>query len=321
MFNVSWGWSYTHSRWSVGKHRTHDGPPLCWSSFTGALILVLHGQCVTQVARGDIVMILNWCFILEWCLCAFLLLKYINEVDGLPSSFVTYWCWHIFCAENILWFQYCFWLFTDVDYFSCAKCCYHSRLMFMWFSVSETYQWSVPTSCWFVIYWCWHIFCVENILQFQYCFGLFTDVDYFILLWIIYWCWLFFMCKMLLSFSTDVYVIFCYWNISMKCMHFMLICHLLMLTYFLCGKYSRISTLCKMFLLFLTDVYVIFCYWNISMKWMDFHLHLWLTDVDIFLCGKYSMISILLLIIYWCWLFFMCKMLLSFFTDVYVIFC
>ena len=141
------------------------------------------------------------------------------------------------------------------------------------------------------------------------------------------------MCKMFLSFSTDVYVIFCYWNISMKCTHFILICHLLMLTYFLCGKYSRISILvliiywcwlffmCKMFLSFSTDVYVIFCYWNISMKCTHFILICHLLMLTYFLCGKYSRISILVLIIYWCWLFFMCKMFLSFSTDVYVIFC
>ena len=114
-----------------------------------------------------------------------------------------------------------------------------------------------------------------------------------------------------LSFSTDVYVIFCYWNISMKCTHFILICHLLMLTYFLCGKYSRISILvliiywcwlffmCKMFLSFSTDVYVIFCYWNISMK-----------------CTHFILICHLLMLTF----FFMCKMFLSFSTDVYVIF-
>ena len=56
----------------------------------------------------------------------------------------------------------------------------------------------------------------------------------------------------------------------MNCTHFIFIGHLLMLTYFLCGKCSRIS--------------------------------------------------ILLLVIYWCWLYFMCKMLLSFLIDVYVIF-
>ena len=127
MFNVSWGCLYTHSRWGVSRHCTHDGPPLCWSSFTGALILVLHGQCVTQVARGDIVIILNW------CLCDFLVLKHINEVDA----------FHLHLS------------FTDVDIFLCLKCSTIS-----------------------------------------------------ILLLIIYWCWLFFMCKMFLSFSIDVYVIF-----------------------------------------------------------------------------------------------------------------
>ena len=51
------------------------------------------------------------------------------------------------------------------------------------------------------------------------------------------------------------------------------------------------------------------------------HLHLSLTDVEIFSCCKCSRISILFLIIYWCWLFFMCKMFSSFSTDVYVISC
>ena len=502
------------------------------------------------------ILIIYWCYlhifhvqnvliILDWCLCDFLLLKHINEVDGLhlhlsftdvdiffvwkifydfntafdyllmltyfscakcsyhsrlmfmwfsvtetyqwsgwtSSSFVIYWCWHIFCVENILEFQYCFWLFTDVDiffmckmflsfstdvyvifcywnismkwmdfilichlfltdfifhvkmflsfstdvyviflllkhiwsglsisytafdyllmltYFSCAKCSYHSRLMFMWFSVTETYQWSGWTSSSFVTYWCWHIFCVENILRFQYCFWLFTDVD------------IFFMCKMFLSFSTDVYVIFCYWNISMKCTHFILICHLLT-----CAKCSYhmilcdflvtenilsvhtsfhwycfwlftdvdIFFMCKMFLSFSTDVYVIFCYWNISMKWMDFIFICHLLMLTYFLCGKYftnfnTAFDYLLMltyfscakcsyhsrlmfmwfsvtetyqwsgwtsssfVIYWCWhifcvenilwfqycfwlftdvdIFFMCKMFLSFSTDVYVIFC
>ena len=173
----------------------------------------------------------NVLIILNWCLCDFLLLKYIDEVDGLPSSFVTYWCWHIFCVENILRFQYCFWLFTDVDYFSCAKCSYHSRLMFMWFSVTEIYWWSARTSCWFAIYLCWHIFCVENILEFQYCFWLFTDGDYFSCAKCSYHSWLMFM-----WFSvTEIYR----WSGWTS----IFICHLLMLTYFLCGKYSTISIL------------------------------------------------------------------------------
>ena len=116
------------------------------------------------------------------------------------------------------------------------------------FLCTETYWWSVHTSSSFVINWCWHFFC-----------GKYSRIS--IVFLIIYWCWLFFMCKMFLSFSTDVYVIFCYWNISMKCTHFILICHLLMLTFFF---------MCKMFLSFSTDVYVIFLYWNILMKCTHF---------------------------------------------------
>ena len=197
--------------------------------------------------------------------------------------------------------------------------------MFMWFFCSERYWWSVHTSSSFVIDWCWHFLC-----------GKYSRIS--IVFLIIYWCWLFFMCKKLLSFSTDVYVIFCYWKISMKCTHIMLICHLLMLTYFLCGKYSRISILvliiywcwlffmCNMFLSFSTDVYVSFCYWNISIKYTHFIFICHLLMLTYFLCGKYSRISILVLIIYWCptisilfliiywcWLFFMCQ---SFFKKV-----
>ena len=204
---------------------------------------------------------------------------------------------------------------------------------------------------------------------------------------IIYWCWLFFMCKMFLLLLTDVYVIFCVLkHINKVGMHFIFICYL---HDFLCGKYvcnfntafdilmmltifhvqnvliivdwclcdfpvlkhidevdalhlhlsltyfwcvENMSTIsiplliiywcwlffmCKMFLSFSTDVYVIF----FLLKHIDevhaLHFHLSLTY---FLCGKYSTISILPLIIYWCWLLFMCKMLLLSLTDVYVIF-
>ena len=92
--------------------------------------------------------------------------------------------------------------------------------MFMWFSVTETYWWSGWTS----IFIC-HLLMLTHFLCRKY-----SMIS--ILVVIIYWCWLFFMCKMFLWFSTDVYVIFCYWNISMKCTHFILICHLLMLTFF-----------------------------------------------------------------------------------------
>ena len=366
--------------------------------------------------------------IFDWCLCDFLLLKPIDEVDGLHlhlslTDVDIFFVWKIFYNFNT-GFDYLLML----TYFSCAKCFYHSQLMFMWFSVTETYRWSGWTSSSFVIdiylygkyftisivrliiYWCWHVFhvqnvliilnwclcdflllkhinevdglhlhlsltyfCVENILRFQYCFWLFTDVD------------IFFMCKMFLSFSTDVYVIFCYWNISMKWMDFIFICHwhifcvesILQFQYcfwlftdvdiFSCAKCSYYSRLMFMWFSvtetyrwsgwtsssFVIDIFLCGKYFTISilllsiywcwhifhvqnvliiLNWClcDFlllkhidevdglHLHLSLTY---FLCGKYFTISILLLIIYWCWHIFMCKMFLLFSTDVYVIFC
>ena len=104
-----------------------------------------------------------------------------------------------------------------------------------------------------------------------------------------------------------------------------------MLTYF-CVKMFHNFSIAFDYLLMLTifhvqNVLIIFdrCLCDfLVMKHIDevdaLHLHLSFTDVDILLCLKCSTISILLLIIYWCWLFFMCKMFLSFFTDVYVIF-
>ena len=170
----------------------------------------------------------NVLIILNWCLCDFLVLKHIDEVDAL----------HLHLS------------YTAFDYL----------LMLTIFHVQNVF---------IIVDWCLcdflllkHINEVDG-LHLHFSLTYFLCGKYFtisILLLIIYWCWLIFMCKMFLSLSTDVYVIFCYWNISI------FICHLLMLIYFLCGKYSRIS--------------------------------------------------ILLLIIYWCWLFFMCKMFLSFLTDV-----
>ena len=116
-----------------------------------------------------------------------------------------------------------------------------------------------------------------------------------------------------------MYVIFLYWNILMKCTHFIFICHWLMLTFLVCGKYSNIWVvcliinwcwlffMCKMFSSFSIDVYVIFLYWNILIKCTHFifdwclcdflvlkhidevyalHLHLSLTDVYIFCVSK-----------------------------------
>ena len=75
--------------------------------------------------------------------------------------FICHWLMLTFFVKNILEFQYCFWLFTDVDYFSCAKYFYHSQLMSMWFSCTERYWWSAHTSSSFVIYWSWHIFMLK----------------------------------------------------------------------------------------------------------------------------------------------------------------
>ena len=149
MFNVSW--LYTHSRWSVSRHPTHDGCLICWSSFTGAVILMLHGQCVTQVARGDIVIIIYW------CLCDFLVLKHIDEVYALHLHLSLtdddiFLCCK--CSRISILFLTLYWCWL---FFMC-KSSHHFWLMFMWFSCIETYWWNVCTSSSFVIYWCWHIF-------------------------------------------------------------------------------------------------------------------------------------------------------------------
>ena len=261
----------------------------------------------------------NVYIIFDRCLCDFLVLKHIDEVDAL----------HLHLS------------FTDVDILSCLKCSTIS-----------------------------------------------------ILLLIIYWCWLFFMFKMFLSLSTDVYVIFLYWqdidevdalhlHLSFTDVDIFLVWkifqnfniafdYLLMLTTFYAQNVLIIVNWCLCDFLVLKHinkfytvhlhlviywcwhiiVWKIFQNFNISFDYLlmliifhvqnvyiifdrclcDFlvlkhidevdalHLHLSFTDVDIFLCLKCSTISILLLIIYWCWLFFMCKMFLSLSTDVYVIF-
>ena len=130
----------------------------------------------------------------------------------------------------------------------------------------------------------------------------FTDVEIFscckcsrisILFLTIYWCWLFFMCKLFLSFSTDVYVIFLYWNIFKKCTHFIFICHWLMLRYF---RVVNVPEFQYCFWLF-TDADYFSCakcshhfqlmfMWFLVLKHIDevytLHLHLSLTDVEIF---------------------------------------
>ena len=139
-----------------------------------------------------------------------------------------------------------------------------------------------------------------------------------ILLLIIYW--LFFKCKMFLSFSIDVYVISLYWNISMNCTHFILVIY--WCWHIFVQKMFQNFNIAFDYLLMLTIFHVLNVFIILNWCLCDFlvlihinelctlHLHWLFTDVDV------SLYSIL--IIYWCWLFFMCKMFLSFSIYVYV---
>ena len=142
--------------------------------------------------------------IFNWCLCDFLVLKHIHEVHTL----------HLHLS------------LTDVEIFLCCKC---SRIPILFLT----------------IYWLFDYLTIYSNIP--------------VVFLIINWCWLFFMCKMFLSFSTDVYVIFLYWNISMKCMHLIFICHLVMLTYFCVKNVPEFQ----------------YCFWLF-------------TDVDYFSCAKCS---------------------------------
>ena len=125
------------------------------------------------------------------------------------SSFVINSCelWLLFSSDS---FQYCCWLFTDVDFF-------HEQNVII------------------ILNWCLCDFLELKHIDELYTLHLhwlFTDVNIFlysILLLIIYWCSLFFMCKMFLSFSIYVYVNLLYWNLSINGTHFIFIDHLLML--------------------------------------------------------------------------------------------
>ena len=225
----------------------------------------------------NVVVIFMWIIsvlllIIYWCWLFFMCKMFLSfSID----VYVIFLCWNIsmncthfifishslmqtyFGVENVPESQYCFWLFTDVDCFSCAKCSYHFRLMFMWFSCTETYPWIANMWSSLVIYWCWYIL----------------------------------VCKMLQN-----------WNIAFDYLLMLTICHmqkvLIILNWCLCN-------------------FLVLKHMN---KLHTLHLHWLFTDVDIFWRGKCSRISILLLIIYWCWLFVMCKMFLSFLIDDYVIF-
>ena len=161
----------------------------------------------------------NVLIILNWCLCDLLVLKHINEVDAL----------HLHLS------------FTDVDICFVWKIFQNFNIVFDYLLMLTPFH---VQNILIIVDWCLCEFLVLKHIDEVYALHLhlsFSFVDIFsrwkcsrisIVLLIIYWCWLFFLCKMSLSFCIDVYVIFLYWNISIKCMHFMFICHLLMLTYF-----------------------------------------------------------------------------------------
>ena len=83
-----------------------------------------------------LLLIIYWCWLFFMCkmflsfstdvYVIFSVLKHIDEVDALHI------CLLIIDVDML---HSRFWSFTDVDYFSCAKCSYHCRLMFMWFSL------------------------------------------------------------------------------------------------------------------------------------------------------------------------------------------
>ena len=215
--------------------------------------------------------------------------------------------------------------FTDVDIFLCGKC---SRISILFL----------------IIYWCWHIFHVQNVLIiFNRC-----SCDFLVLkhIKVIYWCWHIFVWKMFQNFNITfdyllmltifhvqnvliildwclcdflvlkhIKVIYWCWHIFVWKMfqNFNIVFdYLLMLTYFSCVKCSYHS--------WLMFINVIFLYWNILMN-----------------STQFIFIGYLLMLTYFCvenvpefqycfWLFtdvdifFMCKMFLSFSIDVHVIF-
>ena len=80
----------------------------------------------------------NVLIIVDWCLCDFLLLKHIDEVDALHLhlSLTYFLCGKYSTISKLLLIIDWCWLFFM------WKCSYHSWLMFMWFSCTERYWWS-----------------------------------------------------------------------------------------------------------------------------------------------------------------------------------
>ena len=132
-----------------------------------------------------------------------------------------------------------------------------------------------------------------------------TDVDIFIcgkysnisvVCLIINWCWLFFLCKMFLLFLTDVYVIFFYWNISMKCMHFMFICHLLMFTYFCVEMFQNFNIV--------FDYLLILTIFHVQNVLIIFNWCMWFSCTETYWWSAHTSSSF---VIDWCWHFCLCR--------------
>ena len=286
----------------------------------------------------------NVLIILDWCLCDFLLLKHIDEVDALHlhlsfTAFDYLLMLTTFHVQNVLiilnWCSCDFLFLKHIDEVDAL----HFHLSLTYFFCGKYSRISILL---LIIYWCWlfsmwkmflsfltdvyMILLYWNILikwmPFIFIFYLLMLICCIILLLIICWCWLFFMCKMFLSLSTDVCVIFLFRNISIKWMHFIFICYLLML---ICCI-TAFDNLMILTIFHVQNVLIIL-HWCLCDFFLPKHidevdaLHLHLSLTYFYWCVEIILqLQLLLLTIYWCWIFFMCKMFLSFLTDVYMIF-
>ena len=130
----------------------------------------------------DFFYVQNVLIILNWCLCDFLLLKHMDEVDGLHLHLsltdvdiffvwkystisilplIIYWCWHIFRVQNILiildWSLCDFLLLKHIDEVDRL----HLHLSLTYFLCGKYFTISILL---LIIYWCRHIFHVQNVL-------------------------------------------------------------------------------------------------------------------------------------------------------------
>ena len=198
--------------------------------------------------------------IFDWWLCDFLVCTHF--------IFICHWLMLTFFCGKYSRISIVFWLLTDVDYF------FMIYVIFLY--------WNIFMKCTHFIFIChWLMltyFRVVNVPEFQYCFWLFTDVNYFSC------------ANCSHHFSIDGYVISLYWNILMKCTHFIFICHWLMLTFF-CGKYSRISIVFWL----LTDVDYFSC---AKCSYHSQLMSMWFSCTETYSWSAHTSSSF---VIYWCW--------------------